>query len=308
MDILVTGGAGFIGSHIVEGLLREGHNVRTIDNIATGKDENVARGAELIRGDIRKPEVVKEAVSGVQCIMHQAALPSVQRSIKDPVMSNEVNVSGTLNLLCAARDCGAERFVFASSSSVYGNIPKLPKREDMKPEPVSPYAITKLVGECYCRAFHDIYGLKTVSLRYFNVFGPRQDPLSEYSAVIPKFINLIKTGGKPVIYGDGEQSRDFTYVKNVVKANLLAMKAGNVGGEVFNVACGERFTLNELVAKLNSIMGKDVRPEYGEERKGDVRHSLADISKARERLGYEPEWDFESGLRETVRWFSDGKA
>jgi nucleoside-diphosphate-sugar epimerase len=305
MDVLVTGGAGFIGSHIVRELVDKGHNVKVLDHFATGKRENLPSNIEPIGGDIRNADDVKAAVSGTQFIMHHAAMPSVQRSVENPVMTAEVNIIGTLNLLRAARDAGVERFIFASSSSVYGNLPKLPKQEDMRPEPASPYAITKLACEQYCSVFHRLYGIGTVCLRYFNVFGPRQNPLSEYAAVIPKFIYALKNGRRPVIFGDGEQSRDFTYVKNVVNANMLAMKANGADGKVFNIASGKRITLNGFVEKLNQIMGKDVKPEYMDARKGDVKHSLADISMAREILGYEPGWDFEKGLRETVKWYAN---
>ena len=300
---LVTGGAGFIGSNIVEELLKRGQKVRVLDNFSTGKRENILPfldRIELIEGDIRDYRVVREAVDGVDFILHQAALPSVPRSVKDPIMTNEVNVGGTLNILDAAKNAGVKRIVYASSSSVYGNSEILPKSEDMSPEPISPYAVSKLAGEKYCKVFSEVYGLETVILRYFNVFGPRQDPNSQYSAVIPKFIAAMKRGERPVIYGDGKQSRDFTYVTNVVEANILACKADNVSGEVFNVGCGERFTVRKLVDQLNKILGMDIRPDFQKERKGEVKHSLADISKAMKLLGYNPSVDFPNRLRKAI--------
>lgn len=297
---LVTGGAGFIGSNIVEELLERGQKVRVLDNFSTGKRENILPfldKIELIEGDIRDYRVVREAVEGVDFILHQAALPSVPRSIKDPITTNEVNVSGTLNILDAALDAKLKRVVYASSSSIYGNSEVLPKREDMPPNPLSPYAVSKLAGEKYCQVFSQIYGLETVCFRYFNVFGPRQEPNSQYSAVIPKFIATMKKGERPVIYGDGKQSRDFTYVTNVVKANILACKLDDVVGEVFNIACGERYSLIDLVNKLNEIFGSNIEPVFTEPRKGEVRHSMANIEKAEKLLGYDPSVDFDEGLR-----------
>jgi len=300
---LVTGGAGFIGSNIVEELLEQGQKIRVLDNFSTGKKENISPfldRIELIEGDIRNYHTVRKAVEGVHFVLHQAALPSVPRSIKNPIMTNEVNVGGTLNILHAAKDGGVKRVVYASSSSVYGNSVVLPKREDMSPNPLSPYAVSKLAGEKYCQVFYQIYGLETVCLRYFNVFGPKQDPNSQYSAVIPKFIVAIKEDKRPVIYGDGKQSRDFTFVANVVEANMLACKANDAVGKVFNIACSKRHSLINLVDSLNRIFGSDIKPVFTEPRKGDVKHSLADIQKAKKILNYKVKVDFLSGLRLTI--------
>ena len=303
---LVTGGAGFIGSNIVEELVNRGERVRVLDNLSTGKRENIQHfidHIEFIEGDIRNLDIMRKAISGVDFVLHQAALPSVPRSINDPIATNEVNINGTLNVLVAAKGAGVKRVIYASSSSIYGNSEILPKREDMPPNPISPYAASKLAGENYCRVFYQIYGLETVCLRYFNVFGPRQDPTSQYSAVIPKFINAILNGKRPTIYGDGLQSRDFTYVENVVRANLLACEADGVAGELFNVACGEQHTVLDLVAGLNEILDKEVEPILAEPRKGDVKNSMADISKAQGLLGYNRTHSFRSGLEKTVACF-----
>jgi len=307
---LVTGGAGFIGSNIVEELLKRGDRVRILDNFSTGKRENLLQfldKVELVEGDIRSYHIVRAAVEGVDYILHQAALPSVPRSINDPLTTNEVNVVGTLNILNAAKDVGVKRIVYASSSSIYGDLETMPKTEDMLPKPLSPYAVSKLAGEKYCQVFTRLYGLETVGLRYFNVFGPHQDPSSQYSAVIPKFIKMIKDGQSPTVYGDGEQSRDFTFVQNVVHANLLACEEGleELSGEVFNIAYGKRVTINNLVEHLNSILQTDVKPIYADPRPGDVKHSLANIGKARQFLGYEPEIDFEEGLRRTIEFMEN---
>ncbi|MGE3272053.1 MAG: SDR family oxidoreductase [Chloroflexota bacterium] len=301
---LVTGGAGFIGSSLARAVVERGNEVRVLDNFLTGSDENLADlpDVEVVRGDIRDLDGLRVAMKGVERVLHQAAVPSVARSLKDPLLSNEANITGTLNVLLAARDAGVPRVVFASSSSVYGDTPTLPKVETMTPSPLSPYAVTKLTGEHYLKVFHRLYGLETVALRYFNVFGPRQDPTSDYAAVIPLFINKIARGEVPHIHGDGTQSRDFTYIDNVVQANLRAAEAPGVGGEVFNVACGQRYTLLDLVAALNTILGTNVHPTFGPDRPGDVKHSLADISKARQMLGYEPSATFEEGLERTVAW------
>ena len=285
---LITGGAGFIGSNLCEELLRRGNKVRIIDDFSTGKEENIQdflNDIEVVRGDIRDIETVREAMKGVEYVSHQAALSSVPMSIKDPVLNNQVNIDGTLNVLVAARDEGVKRVVIASSAAVYGNGEVLPKVETMVPEPISPYAVSKHVGEQYAKLFYELYGLETVCLRYFNVFGPKQDPSSQYSGVISKFMDAVAKGEAPVIFGDGEQSRDFVYVDNVVEANILASVSERVGhGEVLNIASGKRITLNELV----KVVG-DVEAVYGEERVGDVRHSLADVGLARELLGYEVE-------------------
>jgi len=298
---LVTGGAGFIGSNLVEEVLKRGDYVRVLDNFSTGRRDNLAEftgnsNFELIEGDLRSYHIVLEAVKGMDYVLHQGALPSVPRSVKDPITTNDVNVNGTLNILDASINAGVKRVVFASSSSIYGNGEELPKREDMKPAPESPYAISKYAGERYCQIFTKLYGLETVCLRYFNVFGPRQDPNSQYSAVIPKFIQLIKEGQSPTIYGDGEASRDFTYVANVVNANLLACTAKDAVGEVFNVACGEGITINQLVKKLTDLCGNNVKPIYKDPRPGDVKHSYASIEKAKTLLGYNATISFDEGL------------
>ncbi len=303
---LVTGGAGFIGSNIVEELVKRGEKVRIVDDFSTGKRENIIGfkdSVELIEGDLRDWEIVKRVMAGVDFVLHQGALPSVERSIEDPLTTTKVNILGTLNVLSAAREAKVERLVYASSSSVYGDTPTLPKKEGMKTNPQSPYAVTKLIGEEYCRIYYSIYGLETVCLRYFNVFGPRQDPGSQYAAVIPKFITLMLKGKSPPIYGDGEQSRDFTFIDNVVEANLQACKAKGTPGEVFNIACGKKVTINELVERLNKILQTRIEPAYQSPRKGDVRHSLADISQARKTLHYSPEIGFDEGLEKTVQGF-----
>jgi UDP-glucose 4-epimerase len=306
MKYLVTGGAGFIGSNIVKELLRRGEKVRLLDNFATGKRENLLPfngdpNLEVIEGDLRSFHIVRDAVRGCDYVLHQGALPSVPRSIKDPITSNEVNINGTLHILEAAREFGVKRVVFASSSSVYGNNATLPKVETMPVAPLSPYALTKYAGERYCQVFHALYGVETVALRYFNVFGPNQDPNSQYSAVIPKFIKMIKEGRRPVIYGDGTQSRDFTFVSNNVEANLLACTAPDVAGEVFNIACGERYTLLDLVHTINEILGTRVEPLFEPPRPGDVKHSLADIEKAKRMLGFEVKVKFREGLEKTIQ-------
>ena len=304
--LVVTGGAGFIGSNIVDRLVAEDNEVVVIDNLLTSKANNlkdVMSRIKFVNGDIQDLDLLAREFEGIDYVLHQAALASVPRSIENPIASNQNNIDGTLNVLVAARDAGVKRVVYAASSSAYGNTPTLPKHEGMTTDPLSPYAITKLVGEQYCKVFYEIYGLETVSLRYFNVFGPRQDPNSHYAAVIPKFITAMLNDERPVIFGDGEQSRDFTYVQNNVDANLLACTAPNAAGKMFNIACGERITLNQLVEVLNDILGKDIEPLYEEERAGDVKHSLADITLARDVLGYEPEYGFREGLVKTVEWF-----
>jgi nucleoside-diphosphate-sugar epimerase len=303
---LVTGGAGFIGSNIVGELLRRGQHVRVIDNFSTGREENIRDllpQIEMIEGDIRDRDTVERAVKGADYVLHQAALASVPRSIDNPQASNEVNVNGTLNLLEAARSHSVKRFVYASSSSVYGDSETLPKVESMATNPKSPYAVSKLTGEWYSRVYGGIYKLPTVALRYFNVFGPRQDPNSQYSAVIPLFIKALLRGEQATIFGDGEQSRDFTYIANVVNANLLACEADVQGGEVFNIACGDRFTLNQLHAKLNEIIGTNIEPKYGPPRKGDVKHSMAGIDAIRGALRYRISVEFGEGLERTVHWY-----
>ena len=306
-EYLVTGGAGFIGSTIVRTLAARGRRVRVLDNFSTGRRENLAdlKGSfELVEGDLRDVPTLKRALKNVRFVIHTAALPSVSRSLEDPLSTNSVNICGTLKLMLAARDSGVERLVFSSSSSVYGDTPTLPKREDMIPSPRSPYALSKLAGEHYARIFHEEFGLKTFSLRYFNVFGPRQNPKSQYAAAIPRFITALRTGRRPVIYGDGRQTRDFTFVDNVVSANLRCCVApAAAAGDVYNVGCGDRISINDLVATLSRIMQKDVEPIHEKPRAGDVRDSQADISRAAKRLGWKPRVGFDEGLRRTVEWF-----
>lgn len=307
INYLVTGGAGFIGSNIVEELLRRGHNVKVLDNFSSGKRDNLKKfenDVELIEGDIRSYHIVREAVKGVEVVLHQAALPSVPRSIKDPITTNDVNVNGTLNILEASVANGVRRVIYASSSSVYGDNPELPKHEGMLPNPLSPYAVSKLAGEKYCSVFSRIYGLETIALRYFNVFGPNQDPSSQYSAVIPKFIKAILKNEKPVIYGDGEQSRDFTYVSNVVEANILSSEAECDSGIAMNCAFSGFITLNDLVKNINVELGKNVKPVYEDSRAGDIKHSFADINFAKSKINYEPLINFEKGLRLTIDSFT----
>jgi nucleoside-diphosphate-sugar epimerase len=306
--VLVTGGAGFIGSAIVRALLARGDRVRVIDNLSTGDLGNlddIADSIEFQQIDLQDREALGRACENVECVFHQAAIPSVPRSIADPVTSHVANIDGTLNLLLCARDAGVGRVIYASSSSTYGDTAVLPKREDMYCQPISPYAVQKLAGELYMSSFYRVYGLETVSLRYFNVFGPRQNPLSQYSGVLARFIALMLQGKSPTIYGDGEQSRDYTYVENVVQANLLAATAPKdvVAGKVFNVATGQRFTLNAAFEELKKLTGFSGSPIYAERRPGDVTHSLADISAARSAFGYEPVVDFREGLRRTVAWY-----
>ena len=303
---LVTGGCGFVGSHLVEALVEKGDRVRVFDNCSTGKTENVAHlknQIELIDGDLRELDAVQQAVANVDYVFHQGARPSVARSVADPILSNNVNINGTLNLLVAARDAGVKRVVYAASSSAYGNTPTLPRSETLSPQPASPYAITKYVGECYCRVFTQVFGLETVALRYFNIFGPRQNPTSQYSAVIPKFIHTYLHGNSPTIEGDGEQSRDFTYIANAVHANLLACHAEGIAGEMFNIGCGQQTSINTLADLIGEMMETDAKPVYTASRPGDVRHSCADIGKAQQLLGYEPKVELKAGLRRTIDWF-----
>ena len=308
MRVLVTGGGGFIGSHLAQRLLERGDEVRVLDSFATGRRENLAHlpDVELVEGDVQSFERAHHAVRGCDAVLHEAALPSVPRSIQDPLTTNAVNVTGTLNVLLAARDAGVRRVVYASSSSVYGANEQLPKHEDQPVAPISPYAVSKLAGEGFCRAFTTIYGLECVSLRYFNVFGPRQDPTSQYSAVIPKFISAALEGRRPVVFGDGEQSRDFTYIDNVVEANLLALESDAGAGEVFNAACGERVTLNAVLRMLSELTGTELEPDHRPGRAGEVRHSLADIGRARATFGYQPSIDFGEGLRRTLEHTAAG--
>ena len=307
---LVTGGAGFIGSHLVEHLVRRGATVRVVDNFVTGNRENLLGlpSVELVEGDLADPEIARQAVVGVDYVLHQAAIPSVPRSVADPWVSHRANVDATLHLLLAAREAGVRRVIYAASSSAYGDAPTLPKVETMQPVPRSPYALQKLVGEEYSRLFTQLYGLETVSIRYFNVFGPRQDPNSQYSGVIARFITALLHGNSPVVYGDGEQTRDFTYIDNVVMAVLAACTAPRASGEVINVATGDRVSLNQLFQKLCAIINVEIEPIYESSRPGDVRDSLADCTKAKELLGYQPSVNFEDGLRLTVEWYSQSSS
>jgi UDP-glucose 4-epimerase len=310
--VLVTGGAGFIGSNLTESLLKRKHFVRVLDDFSTGKRENLIfakeyPSLEILEGDIRDLRICKQAIKGVEYIFHQAALPSVQRSVEDPGTSNAINVGGTLNILLAAKEEGVKRVIYASSSSIYGDTPTLPKHEEMPSNPLSPYALQKYIGEKYCQLFYQLYDLDTVSLRYFNIFGPKQDPNSVYSAVIPRFIDALLQDRPPIIFGDGEQSRDFTFIENVVQANLLAMSAERLHGEAMNIACGKRISLNQLLKILKKILGSKLAPTYQEPRKGDVRHSLADIRKSKKFINYMPKVGIEEGLKKTVEFFKGQK-
>jgi UDP-glucose 4-epimerase len=305
MRYLVTGGAGFIGSNIVTELVDRKEKVRVLDNFSTGRRENLLPlldRIELIEGDLTDLETVRGAVEGADFVLHQGALPSIPRSIEHPIGSNNTNVSGTLNLLIAAKDARVRRVIYASSSSVYGDSSELPKVETQNPSPLSPYAVSKLTGEYYCRVFHRIFGLETVILRYFNVFGANQDPNSTYSAVIPKFVSRMLEKISPVIFGDGLQSRDFTFVSNVVKANLMATVSDSAVGEIINVASGRAYSLLDMVSKINSILGYEIKPVFDAPKVGEIKHSLADVTKAGKLLGYSPAVDFEDGLRRIIRW------
>ena len=302
---LVTGGAGFIGSHLSEELVRRGHRVRVADSLITGKRSNLdhIKGIEFLEGDLANIDFAQKAVQGCEYVLHQAAIPSVPRSVEDPLTSNRANVDSTLNVLLASRDAGVKRLVFAASSSAYGDTPTLPKHENMPTNPLSPYALQKVIGEQYLQMFTRLYGLETVAIRYFNVFGPRQDPTSAYSGVISVFATALLEKRSPTIYGDGEQTRDFTYVANVVDGVLRASEAPGASGEIINVATGGRISLNQLFEEMRKLVGADVKPAYAESRRGDVRDSQADITKARELLGYEPFVAFEEGLSKTVDWY-----
>jgi len=311
---VVTGGAGFIGSNLVEALLRQGDDVVVLDDFSTGRRENLSQAPEwagagggtyrLVEGDMRDADTCREATAGADFVLHKAAIPSVQRSVQNPVLTNAVNIEGTLLLLEAAREAGVKRFVFASSSSIYGESETLPKVETMPSAPISPYGLQKLAGETYCLLYHGLYGLPTIALRYFNVFGPRQNPESEYAAVIPRFIAAALEGGRATVYGDGEQTRDFTFVENVVRANVLACEAGpEACGRFYNIACGQRIGLNELLRQIGKIVGREVEVDHVDPRPGDIRHSLAGIDAAADRIGYRPVVDFENGLRRTVEAF-----
>ena len=303
---LVTGGAGFIGSHLVEGLLSRGKKVRVLDDFSTGKRKNLAHmidQIELIEGDICKPEDCRKAVEGVSVVFHEAAIPSVPKSVADPVSSHRANVDGTFNMLMAAKDAGVKRFVYAASSSAYGDTEISPKHEKILPGPKSPYAVAKLVGEYYLKCFYECYGLETIGLRYFNVFGPRQDPKSQYAAAIPAFVTSILRDQPPTVYGTGEQSRDFTYIENVIEANLLAAGAPATHGEVVNIACAESVTINAIVRRINELLGKNIPSKFEPMRAGDVMNSLADISLARQVIGYTPKIKFDQGLQLAIDWY-----
>jgi nucleoside-diphosphate-sugar epimerase len=306
MRYLITGGAGFIGSNIAIELVHRGEDVTVLDTFSTGREENIASVLDeisVIRGDIRDYETVTDAARGMDYVIHQAAIASVESSIEDPVGSSAVNISGTLNLLEACKREGVKRFLLASSAAVYGNLPSLPKKEDSELQTLSPYAAAKLTSEHYCRIYNDLFGLETVALRYFNVFGRNQDPASEYAAVIPKFINALLLGKRPVIFGDGLQTRDFVFVDNVVSANLLAVESKDAVGKVINIASGRKYTLLDLLAALQELMGVEVEPVFEKEKPGDIRHSVADISMATKLLGYDIVTDFKEGLRHTIEYF-----
>ena len=307
---LVTGGAGFIGSHLAEELVGRGQRVRVVDSLVTGKRQNLAHlpDVEFIEGDLADLDIARRAVAGVEYVLHQAAIPSVPRSVQDPITSNRANIDASLNVLVAARDAGVRRVVYAGSSSAYGNTPTLPKVETMPTAPLSPYALQKLVAEQYCQMFTRLYGLETVTIRYFNVFGPRQDPSSPYSGVISVFATALLDNRSPMIFGDGEQTRDFTYVSNVVDGVLRACEAPGASGEVINVATGGRISLNQLFRTMRRMIGSSVEPKYAEPRAGDVRDSQADIAKAKRLLGYEPTVSFEDGLQRTVDWYRTATA
>jgi UDP-glucose 4-epimerase len=304
---LVTGGGGFIGSHLVDALLAEGHTVRVVDNFSTGNRKHLADVLSKItlhEISITDPMALLEAMDGVDYVFHQAAIPSVPRSVEDPQTCHDVNVTGTFNVLNAARQTGVKRVIYAASSSAYGDVEGDYKHEGMSPHPLSPYGVAKLAGEYYMQVFYQVYGLETVSLRYFNVFGPRQDPASEYAAVIPKFATAMLQGKAPTIYGDGKQSRDFTYIENAVRGNLLAAQSPTAPGQVINLACGQRHTLLDLVGVINDYLGSNIKPVFAPARTGDIKHSLADISKAEELLGYSPATTFTDGVYRTVSWFA----
>ena len=310
MRYLVTGGAGFIGSNTVDELVQRGHSVVVLDDFSAGKEENLAEirnKITIIKGSITDIEVVRKAMHEAEFVLHLAARTSVPRSVKDPLETNRINVEGTLNVLVAAKELRVKRLVFAASSSAYGETPTLPKVESMQPAPISPYGVTKYVGEIYGQAFLKCYGLETVSLRYFNIFGPRQDPGSPYSGVLAKFCTAFLEDTPPVVFGDGEQTRDFTFVDNAVHANLLACEAPNVAGKVFNVGCGERISLNQVLAALGKVTGKPLQAQYDPPREGDIRDSQADISEARRYLGYEPQVGFQEGLELTFGWYRESQ-
>ena len=307
IDYLITGGAGFIGSNLAEHLVTHGKTVRIFDDFSSGRRENIAGltgKAEVVTGSLCDLPAIQRAATGVRYVIHMGAIPSVPKSVQDPAATNAANITGTLNVLIAARDAGVKRLVFSSSSSIYGESPTLPKREEMTPSPLSPYAVHKITGEYYCRIFYQLYGLETVSLRYFNVFGPRQNPASQYAAVIPRFITAILKNEPPTIFGDGQQTRDFAHVQNVIEANLAACEAGPAAcGEAFNVACGGKISLLDLVATINAICGKQVKPKFEPARTGDIKDSQAAIDKAARLLGWKPSVDFRTGIEKAVAWY-----
>jgi UDP-glucose 4-epimerase len=305
---LVTGGAGFIGSNICKRLVSQGCFVRVVDNLLTGKKSNLADiidKIEFIQADMGDEDVARSAMKDIDFCLHQGALPSVPRSVDNPAATHQHCLNATFTLLLAARDAGIKRFVYASSSSAYGDTPTLPKVETMPPNPLSPYAAAKLAGEYYCSVFYTVFGLETISLRYFNVFGPHQDPTSQYAAAIPAFVTAILKGCQPTVYGDGEQSRDFTYVDNVVEANLLAARVKKTCGEVVNIACGQAVTVNEVIDIINELLGKNIKPIYADSRPGDVKHSLADITLAKKLIGFKPKVSFRDGLQEAIGWYQE---
>jgi nucleoside-diphosphate-sugar epimerase len=311
-NVLVTGGAGFIGSNLTEALLGQGHSVRVLDNFSSGKRENLLFGKnhpvlDVVEGDISEHRICQSVMKGVEVVFHQAALPSVPQSIEDPLTSNRVNVEGTLNVLLAARDAGVKRVIYASSCAIYGDDPTLPKKEEMMPHPLSPYALQKYVGERYCHLFSRLYRLETVSLRYFNVFGPKQNPFSLYAAAIPRFIDALLEGRSPTVFGDGDQTRDFVHIDDVVHANLLAMSAVRLTGDVINVACGKGLSINELLRLLREVVGSKVLADYEGPRPGEVRHSVGDIERGRRLLAYAPRVEMKAGLEKTVAYFRDKK-
>ncbi len=305
---LVTGGGGFIGSHLARSLLERGHRVRILDNFSTGKPSNIADiqdRVELIEGTIADATICKRACEGVDFVFHKAAAPSVPKSVEDPETAHRSNAEGMFNMLIAARDAKVRRFVFAGSSAAYGELPGLPKSESMGTSPLSPYAVHKIMGEHYCAVFANCYGLETISLRYFNVFGPRQDPKSQYAAAIPAFITAIINDQSPTIYGDGEQTRDFTYIDNVIEANMKAIAADKTNGEIVNIACGRKISVNEIIAEINAALGKNVACNYVGERAGDIKHSWADIERAKAVIGFEPVIDLAEGLKRTIAWYQE---
>lgn len=306
-NYLVTGGAGFIGSHLADHLVKQGHAVRVIDDFSSGKRDNLAEIAnriDLIEGDICDLETCRRACDDIEVVFHEAAIPSVPKSVDEPVPSHEANINGTFNILMAASQKKCRRVIYAASSSAYGDTEVSPTHENIKPAPLSPYAVQKLTGEYYGRAFFECFGLETLSIRYFNVFGPRQDPKSQYAAAIPAFVTAILSDQRPTVYGDGEQTRDFTYIDNVVHGNVLGAQAAKTTGQTVNVACGQRVSVNDIIRTINELLGKNIKPEYAPTRTGDVKHSLADISLARELLGYQPVVDFAQGLRQAIDYYA----